>query len=122
MYNLVFYEDLRGVSELKTFILALNERAKTDKDARILKNKVFAYLNQLEERGTRLGLPAVRYLEEGLWELRPLEIRIMFSVLNDGEILLLHHFIKKTQKTPRREIKKAERELTDYLKRRGEQK
>lgn len=36
----------------------------------------------------------------------------------DGSFVLLHHFVKKTQKTPRREIEKAKSELKD-LKARG---
>ena len=31
--------------------------------------------------------------------------------------IMLHHFVKKTQKTPKREIEKAKRELEDYLRR-----
>ncbi|MGI6607181.1 MAG: type II toxin-antitoxin system RelE/ParE family toxin [Peptococcia bacterium] len=31
--------------------------------------------------------------------------------------ILLHHFLKKTKKTPRREIEQAKRNLTDYLER-----
>ncbi|MCQ4765655.1 type II toxin-antitoxin system RelE/ParE family toxin [Cloacibacillus evryensis] len=30
---------------------------------------------------------------------------------------MLHHFIKKTQKTPRREIEQAKRNLADYRER-----
>ena len=33
-------------------------------------------------------------------------------------IILLHHFVKKTNKTPRAEIEKARRELNDYRQRR----
>lgn len=36
----------------------------------------------------------------------------------DGSFVLLHHFMKKTQKTPKREIEQAKRELAD-LKERG---
>ena len=36
----------------------------------------------------------------------------------DGSFVLLHHFVKKTQKTHRREIEKAKRELKD-IKERG---
>ena len=35
-----------------------------------------------------------------------------------GSFVLLHHFAKKTQKTPRREIEKAKRELKDLKERR----
>ena len=35
----------------------------------------------------------------------------------NGSYVLLHHFIKKTQKTPSKEIEKAKRELADLLER-----
>ena len=47
-----------------------------------------------------------------------LKDRILFVAWFDGSFVLLHHFVKKTQKTPRREIEKAKRELKD-LKERG---
>ena len=56
--------------------------------------------------------------EDEIWELRPLRNRILFVAWVDGSFVLLHHFVKKTQKTPRREIEKAKRELKD-LKERG---
>ena len=35
----------------------------------------------------------------------------------DGKFILLHQFQKKTQKTPKREIEQAKRELADYYER-----
>ncbi|MCY3736853.1 MAG: type II toxin-antitoxin system RelE/ParE family toxin [Gemmatimonadaceae bacterium] len=53
--------------------------------------------------GWPLGVPLVRKLESDLWEVRstlPNSIaRVVFTVY-DGTILLLHGFIKKSQKTP----------------------
>ena len=51
-----------------------------------------------------LGMPLVRKLEPGLWEVRShlagkRIARICFTV-QSGEMALLHGFIKKTQKTP----------------------
>ena len=43
--------------------------------------------------------------------------RILFAGLVDGKYILLHQFPKKTQKTPKREIEQAKRELEDYLER-----
>lgn len=57
-------------------------------------------------------------MEDEIWELRPLRNRILFVAWHDGSFVLLHHFIKKTQKTPAREIQQAKRELAD-LKERG---
>lgn len=57
-------------------------------------------------------------MEDEIWELRLLRNRILFVAWHDGSFVLLHHFIKKTQKTPAREIQQAKRELAD-LKERG---
>lgn len=44
-----------------------------------------------------------------------------FSFLNDlllninSKFIILHHFIKKTQKIPKREIEQAKKNLQDYL-------
>ena len=43
--------------------------------------------------------------------------RILFVAWNGDGFILLHHFIKKTQKTPQREIEKAKKEYKDILER-----
>lgn len=58
-----------------------------------------------------LGMPLVRSLGRELWEVRSSLphgriARIIFCVA-DGRMVLLHGFIKKTQKTPRRDIDMA---------------
>ena len=50
-----------------------------------------------------LGMPLVRNLGDGLWELRsnlPSRIARCLFYVPRGRIVLLHGFIKKTQKTP----------------------
>lgn len=61
-------------------------------------------------------LPA-KHLDGEIWELRPLRDRILFVCRVGGGYVLLHHFMKKTQKTPAREIEKAKRELADLIER-----
>lgn len=56
------------------------------------------------EYGWPLGMPLCRSLGEGLWEIRSnlssrRIARVLFCLV-DGELILLHAFIKKTQKTP----------------------
>jgi phage-related protein len=51
-----------------------------------------------------VGMPLCRSLGEGIWELRSdlahhRIARVLFSI-RQGRILVLHAFIKKTQKTP----------------------
>ena len=74
----------------------------------------------LELKGTRAGEPFVKHLEDEIWELRPLRDRILFAAWNGGGFILLSYFVKKTQKTPKREIDKAKRLYADFVERSGE--
>lgn len=63
------------------------------------------------EYGWPIGLPTCRPLSNGLWEVRS-DLssgrigRVIFAVAN-GQMVLLTAFIKKSQKTPPREIELA---------------
>ncbi len=71
--------------------------------------------------GWPLGMPLVRKLEPGLWEIRstlPSGIaRILFTLQGDA-LILLHGFIKKSQKTSLDDLRLARRRLGQL---RGEQ-
>ncbi len=74
---------------------------------------------QKVEFGWPIGLPVCRPLGSGLWEVRSnisdkRIARVVFGFL-DGEIVLLHGFIKKTQKTPRQDIELAAQRFSDLL-------
>ncbi|MBX7234003.1 MAG: type II toxin-antitoxin system RelE/ParE family toxin [Caldilineales bacterium] len=60
--------------------------------------------------GWPLGMPLIRKLEAGLWEVRshlPNRIaRVIFTV-DDDTMVLLHGFIKQSQKTPDSDLQLA---------------
>ena len=64
--------------------------------------------------GWPLGMPLVRKLAPDLWEVRsslPQGIaRVLFTVVG-YQMVLLHGFIKKTQKLPQNELNTAQRRL-----------
>lgn len=67
--------------------------------------------------GWPIGMPLVRSLKDGLWEVRsslPSQ-RIARVVLcfHDGALIVLHGFIKKTQKTPADDLALAKRRMTE---------
>ena len=64
-------------------------------------------------------MPFVKHIDGDLWELRPLSNRIFFFYWKDNRFVLLHHFIKKSQKTPAKEIQQAKLKLKDFLERSG---
>ena len=118
MYKIIFFEDSDGYCSLKVHLKELRKNANDgNKDARINFYKIVAYIDTLKKEGTRIGEPIVKHLYVDIWELRPLSNRILFAFYKENTFILLHSFQKKTQKTPRREILKAIRELEDYRRR-----
>lgn len=66
--------------------------------------------------GWPLGMPLIRKLEPGLWEVRSRIAhgiaRVIFTV-DTGVMVLLHGFVKRSQKTPSIELAVARRRLSD---------
>ena len=119
MYHVFAYKDKNGKSPVEDYIMALAN--KNDKDSRIKANKILAYILRLKEYGHHVGEPYVKHLDGEIWELRPLRDRVLFAAWEGNGFILLHHFMKTTQKTPRQEIEQAKRNLTDYRERHNEQ-
>ena len=65
-----------------------------------------------------VGKPLVDNLGDGIWEVRSrLTNRIARTlfILVDGEIVLLHGFIKKDRKTPKTELELAKKRKKQFL-------
>lgn len=117
MYEVLFYRDKNGKSEIVEYLDQLKEKGKNE---RINREKILAYMITLGQHGTRIGQPTVKHVDGSIWELRPLANRIFFFYWKDNKFVLLHHFIKKSQKTPKREIEQARLKMKDFLERHGE--
>lgn len=114
LHRIYFYKDKNGNRPVADYIARL--AGNKDKDSRIKLNKIRDYIKILSEYGTQAGEPFVKHLDGQIWELRPLKDRILFVGWTDGGYILLHQFVKKTRKTPAREIEKAKRELSEITK------
>ena len=72
------------------------------------------------EYGPNLGLPHTNAFGGGLFELRIKGVegiaRVFFCTMVKQEIVMLHSFIKKTQKTPERELKVAKLRMKELKK------
>jgi phage-related protein len=66
--------------------------------------------------GWPLGMPLIRKLEPGLWEVRSRITqgiaRVLFTVADDV-MVLLHGFVKRSQKIPQGELRVARQRLAD---------
>jgi phage-related protein len=64
--------------------------------------------------GWPLGMPLIRKLEPGLWEVRsnlPAGIARVFFTVEGDTMVLLHGFIKKSQRTPLDDLQLARERL-----------
>lgn len=97
----------------------MDARALTDKGSRIELKQIMFYIELLKHSGTRIGDNITKHIDGGIWELRPGNNRIFFFGWKGDKLVLLHHFKKKTNKTPQQEVEKAKREYGDWITRYG---
>jgi phage-related protein len=105
--RVVFFKTDAGTEPVRDWLKELNreERKTIGEDIKTV------------QFGWPLGMPLVRKLETGLWEVRsrlPGRIaRVIFTV-DDDLMMLLHGFIKKSQRTPITDLKTARKRRSQY--------
>lgn len=79
--------------------------------------RFFRYTDRMELYGPDLGMPHTRAMGDGLFELRLKAAegiaRVFYCAMVGKKIVMLHQFIKKTDKTPARELATARRRLKE---------
>ena len=103
----VFYRGGSGKQPVREWLLALS-----DEDRRIIGKDI-----QRIEFEWPVGMPHCRALQSGLWEVRSnisrgRIARVIFTI-DDGELYLLHGFIKKTRKTPLEDFETARKRMRE---------
>jgi phage-related protein len=76
------------------------------------------YAERMEIYGPDLGMPHTRAMGEGLFELRLKAAegiaRVFYCTVVNRNIVVLHSFTKKTDKTPPRELKVARQRMKEH--------
>lgn len=82
-----------------------------------LRGRYVALMERMCEYGPNLGMPHTRSLGNGLFELRIKAMegiaRVFYCTKIGNEIIVLHSFLKKTQKIPRNELELANKRLKE---------
>ena len=69
----------------------------------------------IEEYGPKIGMPFTRSIGSGLFEIRAKGkegiARVMYCYLAGKELVILNAFVKKTQKTPKKELALARKRM-----------
>jgi len=75
------------------------------------------YTDRMEVFGPDLGMPHTRALGDGLFELRLKAAegisRVFYCTMVGKKIMMLHQFVKKTEKTPSGELATARRRMKE---------
>jgi phage-related protein len=79
--------------------------------------KMLHIIEMIEEFGPALGKPHTAPMGDGLFEIRAKGRegigRALFCTTHGKEVVILHSFIKKTQRTPGKELEKARRRMRE---------
>lgn len=75
------------------------------------------YGERMETYGPDLGMPHTRSMGDGLFELRLKAAegiaRVFYCTVVGRRIVVLHQFVKKSEKTPKRELKVARNRMKE---------
>lgn len=114
-FTVGFYEKENGEKPVELFLDKLDIK---------MRSKLLMILKILQEKGNLLSEPYSKHLDDGIFEIRSKVgsdiSRVLYFFYFGGKIIVTNGFIKKTQKTPSKEIEKAKCYRKDYLERFGE--
>lgn len=77
--------------------------------------KIASVINLLERFGLNLRGRFVKHVEGKIWELRVDSYRVLYFAFQQHRFVILRAFMKKTDKTPGKEIRIAWNRLQDYI-------
>lgn len=115
-YIVEFFEDDKGKRPVEEFLNTLDVK---------MRAKAVRILEILQMNGPGLREPYSKHLEDGIFEIRARAgsniTRVLYFFYFDGKIILTNGFVKKTQKTPAKELKLAKKRRNQYLERKCHQ-
>lgn len=93
-----FYQNENGAEPVRNWLKSLDVE-----DRRLIGKDI-----KTVEYGFPIGMPTCRPMGDGLYEVRTnlpqgRKARVLFCI-HEGSMVLLHGFVKKTQKTPKKDL------------------
>jgi phage-related protein len=110
-WKTIYYSNKRGEKVVMDEILSFGSKNAAG---------IFHTIDLLNEYGVGLTGRHVKHIEDKLWELRIDRYRVLYLAFTKKTFVVLRCFLKKTNKTPRKEINLAKRRLGDFLGRSGD--
>jgi phage-related protein len=105
-----FYETKAGGSPIEAYIDRLPDRDKA---------RFMDVVEELEQNGLQAARLVLKPIEGKLWEVKfrsySGSFRILYTMITKEEMIWLHVFSKKSQKTPQKELKIARSRMKEIL-------
>lgn len=113
-FEVEYYELPDGSYPVEEFILLQDVK---------MRAKLFRLIGLLELKGNELREPYSKALDDGIFELRAKQgsdiSRILYFFVVGNRVILTNGFVKKSRKTPIRELDLAKKRRVDFLQREG---
>ena len=104
--NVLFYKNEAGSEPVREWLRGLEPEAR----------KIIGDDIKVVQFGWPIGMPLVGSMEGGLWEVRsklPAGIARVLFMARAAQMVLLHGFVKKTRRTPVRELRLARKRMKE---------
>ena len=109
-WTIEFYETKNGRIPVKEFLDSLSSRQAAN---------ILEAMGLLKTFGIQLKEPYVKFVGDKLYELRIKDpdgiYRVLYFAASGKKFVMVHGFIKKTQKVPAKELAKARKRMKEYL-------
>lgn len=107
--QVLYYSTLKGETPFGDFLDSLSPKQQA---------KIIRVLKTIEAYGLSTAIPHLKKITgTPFWEVRILgkdNIRAIYITLSSQSILILHGFLKKQNKTPKKELQLAQTRLQDW--------
>lgn len=109
-WKVIYYISVTSENPVSDFLDSLQQQTQS---------KVLRVFHNIEEYGLKSIIPHIKKLSgTPFWEIRILgqdSIRVIYVVVVEYQVLVLYGFIKKTQKTPLKELEIANKRYQQIL-------
>lgn len=107
-WSVDYYKQVNGRCPVEEWLDSVPLDARAD---------IFRIFDLMEEHGLNVGMPYIRPIEGKIYEVRAKEkdgiYRVLYFAHTGKRFVMLHGFMKKTQKTPRKEIEIAKERMKE---------
>lgn len=109
-WSIEFYKTKNGNSPVEEFLESLSSRQAAN---------ILEAMDYLKTFGLQLREPYVKFIGDKLYELRVKDsdgiYRVLYFAASGKKFVMVHGFIKKTQKMPAKELQNAKKRMKEYL-------